>query len=83
MFCFLDSSDNVVANPITSLFLLETNKLYKVVPSTKQCMFEEHIGCDMMCVLLLLLVSAHIVSPLVDTEHMYKQGCFLHCETAT
>ena len=46
-------------------------------------MFEERIGCDMMCVLLLLLVSAHIVCPLVDTEHMYKRGCFLHCEIAT
>jgi len=46
-------------------------------------MFEECIGCDMVCVLLLLLVSAHIVCPLVDTEHMCKQGCFLHCGIAT
>jgi len=32
MFCFLDSSDNVVANLITSLFLLETSytKLFQV-----------------------------------------------------
>jgi len=56
--------------------------LYKAVPSTRTCMFEERTGCDMMCVLLLLLVSAHIVCPLVDTEHMYKWGCFLHCEIA-